>query len=184
MYMLKRKKSFEWLKAIIVGLLLAFVLRTFLFSSYEVFGQSMSPTVEEGNRLIINKVGYVIGEPSRFDLIVFHANEKEDFIKRVIGVPGDTIEYKNDVLYINGQKYDEPYLDRFKKDLGLGKLTGDFKLMHVTGTSRVPKGHVFVLGDNRRFSKDSRHIGFVKIDSIVGEVNVRYWPFDQFKIMK
>jgi signal peptidase I len=182
--MLKRKKSLEWLKAIIIGLLIAFVLRTFLFSSYEVFGVSMLPTVVEGDRLVINKVGYYIWEPERFDLIVFHANEQEDFIKRVIGLPGETVEYIDDKLYINGEMVEEKYLHEYKKSLNIGKLTGDFQLRHVTGVTSVPEGHIFVLGDNRRFSKDSRHIGFIKMEDIVGEVNIRYWPFNQLKIMR
>jgi signal peptidase I len=182
--MLKRKNSLEWLKAIIIGLLLAFLLRTFLFSSYEVYGDSMLPTVEEGNRLIINKVGYFFSEPDRFDLVVFHGNEGEAFIKRVIGLPGETIEYEDDKLYINGKYYEEKYLQDYKKSLNIGKLTGDFKLKHMTGVTSVPEGYVFVLGDNRRHSKDSRHIGFIKIDNIVGEVNLRYWPFNEIKLMK
>jgi signal peptidase I len=182
--MRERTRSLEWLKAIIIGLLVAFLLRTFLISSYEVYGVSMLPTVEQGDRLIINKLGYVISEPERFDLVVFHANEEEDFIKRVIGLPGETLEYKDDKLYINGEMIEEKYLEEFKESLNIGKLTGDFQLRHVTGLTVIPEGHVFVLGDNRRFSKDSRHLGFIKIENIVGEVKVRYWPLDGINVMR
>nr|WP_245629359.1 signal peptidase I [Geobacillus jurassicus] len=154
------------------------VLRLFVFSNYMVEGKSMMPTLESGNLLIVNKLSYDIGSIHRFDIIVFHANKKEDYVKRVIGLPGDRIEYKNDVLYINGKKCDEPYLRPYKQKLG--KLTGDFTLEEVTGKTRVPPGCIFVLGDNRLSSWDSRHFGFVKISQVVGKVDLRYWPFEQF----
>ena len=72
----------------------------------------MMPTLENGDRMIVNKIGYKIGEPDRFDIVVFHAPEEKDYIKRVIGLPGDHVEYKDDQLYINGEPIDEPYLDR------------------------------------------------------------------------
>lgn len=87
---------------------------------------------------------------------------------------------KNDVLYVNGKPVEEPYLKPYKRRLIDGKLTGDFTLEEMTGKKTVPKGRVFVLGDNRLNSWDSRHFGFVKMNQIVGKVNARYWPFDEF----
>lgn len=136
----------------------------------------MMPTLRDGNLLIVNKFGGI----QRFDIIVFHANKQEDYVKRVIGLPGDRIAYKNDVLYVNGKPVKEPYLKSHKRKLIDGKLTGDFTLEEVTGKKTVPKGCVFVLGDNRLSSWDSRHFGFVKMNQIVGKVNARYWPFDEF----
>ena len=98
-------------------------------------------------------------EPERFDIVVFHAPEQKDYIKRVIGLPGDKVEYKNDTLYINGKAYSEPYLDEYKDELNGGALTDDFTLKDITEEETVPEGEIFVMGDNRRFSKDSRHIG-------------------------
>jgi signal peptidase I len=166
-----RKKSVIW------GIALTFLLaiRFLFFTNYVVEGESMMPTLREGNWLIVNKYGSV----QRFDIIVFHANQQEDYVKRVIGLPGDRIMYKNDVLYINGRPVKEPYLNRYKRKLIDGKLTGDFTLEEITGEKQVPKGYVFVLGDNRLSSWDSRHFGFVKMSRIVGKVNVRYWPFDE-----
>ena len=166
----------DWIKTLIIAILIVTVVRQFFFTNYIVHGESMMPTIEEGNRLIVNKIEYEFTEPDRFDLIVFHANDKEDYIKRVIGLPGDTIEYKNDQLYINGKRYEEPYLEEYKDQLFSGKLTEDFTLLEKTGRKTVPEGHLFVMGDNRRHSYDSRHIGFISKDQVVGAVDVRYWP--------
>ncbi|OXB87727.1 signal peptidase I [Geobacillus uzenensis] len=172
----KRRQRWPWLAAI------CFIaaLRFFVFSSYMVEGKSMMPTLQSGNLLIVNKLRYEIGSIHRFDIVVFHANQKKDYVKRVIGLPGDRIEYKNDILYINGKQVEEPYLRPYKQTLISGKLTGDFTLEEVTGEKRVPAGCIFVLGDNRLGSWDSRHFGFVKISQVVGKVDLRYWPFGQF----
>ncbi|WP_347552436.1 signal peptidase I [Pseudalkalibacillus hwajinpoensis] len=176
----ERSPLWEWVKAFSIAVVLAIVIREFLITNYVVHGESMMPTIQDGNRLIINKIGYEVSEPDRFDLVVFHANEQEDYIKRVIGLPGDTIEYKNDVLYINGKKLEEPYLERFQKDIFNGNLTENFKLEDKTGKTKVPEGYLFLMGDNRRHSYDSRHIGFVPMDQVVGKVNLRYWPIEEF----
>ncbi|MGB8001595.1 MAG: signal peptidase I [Anaerobacillus sp.] len=176
----ERSPLWEWIKAFSIAVVLAIVIREFLITNYVVHGESMMPTIQDGNRLIINKIGYNVSEPDRFDLVVFHANEEEDYIKRVIGLPGDTIEYKNDVLYINGEEMEEPYLERYKKDIFNGNLTENFHLEDKTGKTKVPEGFLFLMGDNRRHSYDSRHIGFVPMDQVVGKVNLRYWPLDKF----
>jgi len=174
----KEKRRYRWPWGVAVCFIAA--LRLFVFSNYMVEGKSMMPTLQSGNLLIVNKLRYEIGSIHRFDIVVFHANQKQDYVKRVIGLPGDRIEYKNDILYINGQKVNEPYLRPYKKKLISGKLTGDFTLEEVTGEKRVPAGYIFVLGDNRLGSWDSRHFGFVKISQVVGKVDLRYWPFEQF----
>ena len=170
------------LKIVLVVFIIVFLVRQYFFANYIVNGESMMPTIEEGNRLLVNKFELEFRSPDRFDLIVFHANENEDYIKRVIGLPGDTIEYVNDQLYVNGEAVDDPYLDEYKKALVEGQLTEDFTLFEKTGHQTVPKDHYFVLGDNRRHSYDSRHIGFVSQDEIVGIVNMRYWPLDRIQI--
>jgi len=103
---MKKRKSdlWEWLKIIVVAFILAGCIRYFLFTPIIVDGYSMMPTLENRDRMIVNRISYLIGEPKRFDIVVFHAPEKKDYIKRVIGLPGDHIEYKNDTLYINGKK--------------------------------------------------------------------------------
>ncbi|MDQ0205256.1 signal peptidase I [Alkalicoccobacillus murimartini] len=164
-----------WVKAIIIAIVLAVIIRTFLFTSYEVRGESMLPTAHEGELFIINKLNYQFSEPSHDDLIVFHATQNEDYIKRVIGLPGDTVRVESDVLYINDEAVDEPYLDEVKP--GPGTYTQDFD--EVT----VPEGHVFVMGDNRPSSLDSRRIGAVSEDQIVGKVDLRFWPLSEFTYM-
>lgn len=171
----------DWLKAAFIAFIIVALVRHYLFANYIVKGESMMPTIEEGNRLIVNKIELEFRSPERFDLIVFRANEEEDHIKRVIGLPGDAIKYENDQLYVNGKAVNEPYLDDYKKALVDGQLTEDFTLLEKTGYSTVPKGYYFVLGDNRRHSYDSRHIGFVSENEIVGIVNLRYWPLDRFQ---
>lgn len=177
-----KKEGIEWIKAFAVGIIIFVFIRTFFFSNYVVEGESMMPTLENGNKLIVNKIGTHIGELHRFDVIVFHHSKEEDFVKRVIGLPGDKIEYHDDELYINGEKVSEPYLDKYRKEALGSMLTGDFTLMELTGTETVPEGKLFVLGDNRAKSWDSRHYGFVSIDQVVGKVNLRYWPIEEMDI--
>ncbi|PLT34230.1 signal peptidase I [Bacillus sp. V5-8f] len=181
----KKNEIWEWSKALIIAVGLAAVIRYFLFAPIVVDGLSMMPTLHDQDRMIVNKIGYTLGEPKRFDIIVFHAPEQKDYIKRVIGLPGDRIEYKDDTLYVNGKPYDEPYLDEYKKQVTDGPLTDPFTLEDTpVGQETVPEGHLFVMGDNRRFSKDSRHIGAVPLEKVLGETNMVYWPVKDFRLVK
>ncbi len=184
--MMEQKKSEwrEWMKAIVVAVLLAGGIRYFIFAPIIVDGYSMMPTLHNHERMIVNKLAYKIGTPHRFDIIVFHAEAGRDYIKRVIGLPGDRIEYRNDTLYVNGKPYEEPYLAEAKKQVAYGPLTEPFTLKELTGRSTVPKGYLFVMGDNRRFSKDSRHIGFIPMSKVVGKASIVYWPFEDARIVK
>ena len=173
----KGKNEFwEWSKALLIAFGLAWLIRYFLFTPIVVDGESMMPTLEDGDRMIVNKIGYEVGEPDRYDIVVFHAPEKKDYIKRVIGLPGDHIAYKNDQLYINGEAQQEPYLDSYKEEINEGTLTEDFTLEELTHMEVVPEGHVFVMGDNRRYSKDSRIIGVVSMEEIIGSTSFIFWP--------
>jgi signal peptidase I len=181
----KKNEIWEWTKALIIAVILAAVIRYFLFAPIVVDGLSMMPTLHDQDRMIVNKIGYTLGKPKRFDIIVFHAPEKKDYIKRVIGLPGDRIEYKDDTLYVNGKAYDEPYLDEYKSQVIDGPLTEPFKLEDTpVGQKTVPEGHLFVMGDNRRFSKDSRHIGAVPMEKVLGKTNLVYWPVEDFRLVK
>lgn len=177
-----KNEGIEWVKAVGIGLIILVFVRTFFISNYVVEGKSMEPTLENGNKLIVNKISYQIGELNRFDVIVFHHNKEEDFVKRIIGLPGDKVEYRNDELYINGKKIDEPYLEKQREKALGSKLTGDFTLSELWGEETVPEGKLFVLGDNRLESWDGRHFGFISIDQVVGKVNLRYWPMDEMNI--
>lgn len=180
----KKNELIEWIKTLVIAVILAVVIRTFFFAPIVVDGKSMMPTLHDQNRMIVNKIATRIGDIHRFDIIVFHATEDKDYIKRVIGLPGDHIEYKNDTLYINGKAYDEPYLDKYKQNLVDGPLTEPFKLEDIIGQPTVPEGELFVLGDNRRFSKDSRHIGTIPIEEVMGKTSFVFWPLSDFGIVK
>lgn len=180
----QKNELWEWVKALIIAVVLAAVIRYFLFAPIVVDGESMMPTLLDKDRMIVNKFSYKIGEPERFDIIVFHAPENKDYIKRVIGLPGDRVEYKNDTLYINGKKYDEPYLDQYKEEEVDGPLTEPFTLEEIIGQETVPQGHLFVMGDNRRYSKDSRHIGTVPMEKVLGNTSIIYWPLKDIRIVK
>ncbi|MHA6258689.1 signal peptidase I [Sporosarcina sp. CAU 1771] len=179
-----KNETWEWIKALLIAFGLAAIIRVFLFTPIVVDGISMMPTLADGDRMVVNKIGYTIGEPKRFDIVVFHAEVQKDYIKRVIGLPGDEIEYIDDMLYVNGEPFPEPYLDQYKAEIPDAPLTEDFKLEDKIQSQTVPEGYVFVMGDNRRKSKDSRHIGAVSIDEIIGNSNLIFWPIKDFGIVK
>ncbi|BBN99559.1 signal peptidase I [Sporolactobacillus terrae] len=180
-----KREVWSWIRAGAIAILIAFLVRQFIFSNYIVRGESMMPTLQDGNRLIVNKIGYTVGTPHRFDVIVFHATETEDYVKRIIGLPGDSITYKNDQLYVNGKRVAEPYLQHYKDALPPGQqLTENFNLKAKTGKLRVPEGKLWVMGDNRQNSEDSRYFGFVDQKSVIGKVSIRYWPLNEWEIMQ
>ena len=137
----KLKEALGYLIIIVVVVL----FRTFLYSPIRVTGDSMVPTLKDGNIMILDKIGYRINGVKRFDIVVVHYNGG-NIIKRVIGLPGDYIEYKDDKLYINNKLVNEEY----ERD-----VTNDFSLSNL-GYDKIPEGKYLVLGDNRGISKDSR----------------------------
>ncbi|TRZ38402.1 signal peptidase I [Niallia circulans] len=171
-----KQEMYSVLKCILFAFILVLVCRNFFFTPSVVHGESMSPTFEDGNKIILSKIGDI----KRFDMIVFHAPDSDNnYIKRVIGVPGDTISVKDDILYVNGKAFEEPYLTENKKEASTIKLTGDFTLQERTGETTVPKHSLFVLGDNRLYSKDSRIFGLVNKNSVIGKVVFRIYPLNE-----
>lgn len=164
------------LQAVLIVAVFSFVVREFMFTNYVVYGQSMMPTIKDGERIIVNKIGYELMEPDRFDLIIFHADEESDYIKRIIGLPGDELRYESDTLYVNGEAVEEDFIEESKGENGFEDYTDDFTLEDLTDQQTVPEDHVFVLGDNRQNSIDSRQIGYVPTEEIVGRVNMTFWP--------
>lgn len=158
----------EWIQSIIIAVVLAFVIKMFLFDFVLVQGSSMHPTLENGDRLIINKIEYRLGEPDYGDIVILNYSSSVEYVKRVIARGGDTVSIKDQVVYVNGEPIDEPYVNT--------DPYGDFP--EVT----VPEGTYFVMGDNRANSSDSRFtsLGFVDRKDIVGHVFFRFWPFDKF----
>ena len=170
-------KNWGILILVLAAILLA---RVYVFTPVTVNGHSMDPTLSDGQRLISSKI----------------SNYERMIVKRIIGMPGDTVKMENDQLTINGKKYDEPYLDKFKKEFSKDKLQGEYAYSSgfqaqaesaSTFTSdfeyTVPKGKYLVLGDNRLISKDSRMFGLVDKDMIQGKVVFRYWPLSEIKII-
>ncbi|MGP4106621.1 signal peptidase I [Virgibacillus sp. L01] len=179
---MRRKYLRRIIPIVLLAIVLAFLFRSFLFASYVVDGESMEPTLYDGNLLMVNKVVYDLKDVNRFDVIVFHASKKDDYVKRVIGLPGDEIEYKDDKLFINGKYVKENFLESLKKMDEIKPYTNDFTLEEKTGETKVPNGNLFVMGDNRESSLDSRTFGFVSVNKLVGKVDITYWPFSQMQL--
>lgn len=161
---------------------LAVVALTFLFVQYvgqrtHVNGDSMNATLEDGDNLIVDKISYRFSDPERFDIIVFPYQYQENtyYIKRIIGMPGETVQVIDGMIYINGELLEETY----------GK-----EVMQYAGVAADPitlgEDEYFVLGDNRNNSSDSRDpsVGNIKEDQIIGKAFVRIWPLDKFEILK
>ncbi len=163
----------SWIWSFIVAFIIVGGVYFFLGRPFTVSGASMYPTLHNGDRMVLSKVGDI----HRFDVVILKApDENVEYIKRVIGMPGDTVEMKSGVLYINGKKVDQPFINTE----ALVKQTvfmDDFTLESLTGESKVPEGKYFVLGDNRGVSKDSRMIGFIDRSAIEGKAVFTIWPF-------
>ncbi|OUB17551.1 signal peptidase I [Bacillus thuringiensis serovar yunnanensis] len=179
-----KREVITGIKTIGITLGIIVIVRVFLFTPSLVQGESMMPTLENNERVFVNKIGYSINGLDRFDVIVFHGKEGYDLVKRVIGIPGDTVEYKDDVLYVNGKVMEEPYLKEFKEKASDWVLTPDFTLEQITGKTKVPEGKVFVLGDNRQVSKDCRMFGFISEDQIVGKGKAVFWPLQYVRTLQ
>jgi len=162
----------EWVVAIGFAFLLFFVLRMYVFRVAHVSGESMAPTLSDGDRVILNRAAIVFGEPKAGDIVAYPypGDPSEYHIKRVIAVYGDVVDFVNGGFHVNGA----PLIDAFSYDATtMGNV--DFPLT-------VEEGRVFVLGDNRNASKDSRYlsVGTVANEDILGRVLVRIWPFGNF----
>lgn len=169
----REQKSRGFWRDLIETVLMAvvlFLLLNAVTSRVRVYNISMQPTLYEGNLLVVNKFAYKLGTPKRGDIVIFHyqGTPTEDYIKRVIGLPGDTVNISNGVVQVNGQTLTEPYIAALPK---------------YTGTWMVPEGELFVLGDNRNLSSDSHEWGFVKQEWIVGKAVLVYWPLDRIRVL-
>jgi signal peptidase I len=162
----RRSELYEWLESIVIALLIAFLFRFFVFDVVLVEGQSMNPTLKSGDRIIVTKLSYKFKKPEYKDIVVFKNPDdpKVRYIKRVIGVEGDSVEIRDGKVYVNDKELVEPYISE--------PIMGEYP------KTVVPEGTIFALGDNRNFSRDSRdsHVGFVPIDNIIGKAKLRIWP--------
>jgi signal peptidase I len=169
---------FSSIEAIVVALAISVVLYLFLMTPHEVVGTSMVPNFQNGEHLIANKIAYQIGKPERGDVVIFQYSETQDFIKRVIGLPGDSISLRDGRFYVNDHLLNEAdYLEESVYTSG-----GDF--LKEGETVEVPEGEYFVAGDNRPHSSDSRFFGPVELGKIKGQAWMVYFPFDNFRFVK
>ena len=163
----------EWALVLIVALSLSWFLRTFVIQQYYVSGPSMEETLHQNERIVVNKLSYRFGAVRRFDVVDFDRmnEEHDDLVKRVIGLPGDTVEIEDCVVMINGEVLNESYVSEDDKtNCGSGDM----------GLVSLARDTYFVMGDNRSESLDSRAFGPIEKSSIVGRVTVRVWPLGSF----
>lgn len=185
----KAKSAFrEYAESIGFALILALFIRSFIVQAFKIPSGSMIPTLQIGDHILVNKLSYGIRspfwdnylvhfkEPQRGDVVVFIFPEdrSKDFIKRVIGVEGDTVEIRAKKIYVNGRPLEDPHA-HFEGD---PPERGTFNLRDDYGPRRVPEHHIFVMGDNRDRSYDSRYWGFVDLDDVKGRAFLIYWSWD------
>ena len=175
----QKKKIFHIIAKYGTLTIIVIILRTFVLTPITIIGISMEPTFHERDCLWQTS----LLTPKRFNTVTFPSPRTGNIIiKRIIGLPGDTVRYQNDQLLINERPFDEPYLTNLKKEIPVGSLlTENFSLtsLLVTHTTKVPKDKYFVLGDNRQKADDSRYFGFVDKKTISGVIYFRYYPFNK-----
>ena len=177
-----RRNAIEWIIVVAGALIVAVVIKTFLFQAFYIPSESMVPTLKVGDRVLVNKLSYDLHDVHRGDIIVFkappaaEAGNIKDLVKRVVGLPGDTVEARDengevcdteDVskmchVYVNNRRLDEPYIH--------GQTTVNMP------PKKIPAGHLFMMGDNRTSSRDSRYFGPIEKSAVIGRVFVRIWP--------
>jgi signal peptidase I len=170
------RRVIEWTAVLGGALLVALLIKVLLFQAFMIPSESMTPTLKVGDRVLVNKLSYRLHDIHRGDVVVFarppaakSAGDDSDLIKRVIGLPGDTLEGSGGVVVVNDKTLDEPYLPP-------GVVTGDFP------RTTVGPGQIFVMGDNRSNSRDSRFFGPVPESLVVGRAFVKVWPLSGVKL--
>lgn len=191
---LSKEKVLDWIKSLILALIIALFIRTFVVQAYKIPSGSMIPTLLVGDYLLVNKLSFGIKNPFKEEFIYFRSlpnrqeivvftyplNKHQDFIKRVIGLPGDVVQIVNKKVYVNGKPLEEPYVKFTDPEVYPKELSPRDNF----GPVKVPPGMIFVLGDNRDQSYDSRFWGFVPINYLKGKAFIIYfsWDSENFKI--
>ncbi|WP_246070717.1 signal peptidase I [Paenibacillus kobensis] len=163
------KEVREWLTAIAIAVIASMLIQNYAFAQVQVFNISMQNTLVEGQRLFEDKISYHVTSPKRGEIVIVKDRlEHRNLVKRVIGLPGETIEFRDGFVYVNGVKLDESYVK--------GQTwSDDFETPYT-----IPANHIFVMGDNRERSEDSRTFGAVSDSDIDGRVLFRIWPLNKF----
>src|SRR5699024_7240119 len=178
----KKKKSLGRELLSLLGYLVIVLIATFLIVKFvgvrtEVIGTSMTPTLQDGDNLIVEKVTYYFRDPQRYDIIVFPYPEdpSRHYIKRIIGLPGETVQIIDGYVYINGELLDEHYGNEVMKDAGM-----------AAEPITLGEDEYFVLGDNRNNSQDSRaeNVGLIHREDLLGRAWIRIWPFSEFGVIR
>ena len=165
---------FDFLKGIVVILAIMVMIYLFIMSPQEINGASMEPNFQNGQYILTNKVEYKLRSPNRGDVVIFKSprNKDVDYIKRIIGKPGDRVMLKEGTFYVNGTKVEESYL-------ASGTYISQGSFLREGSEIIVPKGQYFLVGDNRGHSSDSREFGTIPLEDFIGRAFLRYWPFSQ-----
>ncbi len=177
-----RKVIVEWVLLIGGALIIAFLIKTFLFQAFYIPSESMTPTLQVGDRVLVNKLSYRLHDVNRGDVVVFEAPDDpntdgvKDLVKRVIGLPGETVELRDGHVFVDGSQLDEPYLAKGEVTRPTQDFAEKCEPPASDTTCVVPAGSLLVLGDNRDQSKDGRVFGPIRESDIIGRVFVRIWP--------
>ncbi|MCX6550384.1 MAG: signal peptidase I [Acidobacteria bacterium] len=188
----KKSIAREYFESIVIAVILALFIRTFVVQAFKIPTGSMEPNLLIGDHLLVNKFVFAptvssgerlllpIRDVRRGDVVVFKFPEdpERDFIKRVIGLPGETVELKAHRIYINGKAIDEPYAHYLPRPERVGAEVTSDDVRDAYGPAHVPPNHLFVMGDNRDNSEDSRYWGFLPTDNVKGRALMIYWSFD------
>ncbi len=173
-----KRSIFDYSVSIIICIVLAVIIRNYVITRADVDGRSMNPTLKDKDIVFVEKISTLSEKYKRGSIIIFDAprTDHDIYIKRVVGVAGDKIEIKNGKVYLNGKELEEKYLAE-------GTVTKRGTFMADKESFIVPKGYIFVMGDNRDFSEDSRAFGPVKLDAVKGRAIVRVFPMKTIKIL-
>jgi signal peptidase I len=171
----KTRNAVEWVAIVLGALAVAVIVKTFLIQAFFIPSLSMYSTLDKGDRVLVNKLSYHLHDVHRGDIVVFERppgvpdSGIKDLIKRVVGLPGDTLESRNGHVYVNGKQLTEKYLDAGVETVNLTRQT-------------IPKHHIFVMGDNRGNSEDSRVFGSIDENLVVGRAFILVWPITQLHL--
>ena len=167
-------KNVKNILSYVIVVIVALLIKTYIFTPIRVNGTSMYPTLNEGDIMILNEIGYHLNGVERFDIVVVKKDNDDRIIKRVIGLPGETVSYKDNKLFINGEEISEDFTHA---------ITHNFELSEIN-EEIIPNDYYFVVGDNRGNSKDSRIIGLIHKNEIKGKTSFVIYPFSKFGNVK
>ena len=172
-----KKEIYSWVKTILFAVVLALIFRTYIFRTAYAMSVSMEPTLHQGQILIISRVNYIVGEPERGDIVVIDSKQDKlehlNLIKRVVGLPGETVEIMDNRVYVDGKALEPDFTQSPTPDFGFEKTT-------------IPEGKYMVMGDNRENSRDSRFesVGFIDEEYLEGKAVFRLWPLNKIGKLK